>query len=164
MPTQPPHHVSSLALRISDLSRISSVRFRISQSLSRRAGNPSGRIMRNEPNLPHAHRPADPKKRNEPNSPKPTPNRQPPKKRNKPNVSRGGPVEDEKIRNEPNLHPATISPRWPQVSQSLSKFIPARRGSIGDSSGNPIHHTARLLPHRRTPQKHETNPIQTERP
>ncbi len=41
MPTQPPHHVSSLAFRISDLSRISSVLFRISP-------DPSGRIIHNE--------------------------------------------------------------------------------------------------------------------
>jgi len=50
VPTQPPHHVSSFIFRISSLFRISSFGFRISQSLSRRAGDPSGRIIRNEPN------------------------------------------------------------------------------------------------------------------
>ena len=44
MPSQHPHHVSSLEFRISCLFRISSLGFRISP-------DPSGCIMRNEPNL-----------------------------------------------------------------------------------------------------------------
>ena len=62
MPTRPPHHVSSLTFRISCLFRISSFGFRISP-------DPSGRIMRNEPNLPY-HRPTqDRNEQNEPNYP-----------------------------------------------------------------------------------------------
>ncbi len=59
----------------------------------------------------------------------------------------------------------------PALAAGQSEFIPIHRGFIGEPNStrrfyetNPIHHTARLLPHRRTPQKHETNPIQTDRP
>jgi hypothetical protein len=45
------------------------------------------------------------------------------------------------MRNEPNLTPATSSPRWPKVSPDLS--------------GSPIHPHRHLVP----PQKIETNPI-----
>ncbi len=67
MPNQQPHHVSRLAFRISCLFRISSFGFRISP-------DPSGRIMRNEPNLP-AHRPKSAKRTQFPHTKgPPTPN------------------------------------------------------------------------------------------
>ncbi len=82
MPNQPPHHVSSLPFRISSLpapslsrvSSISSFGFRISP-------DPSGRIMQNEPNLPHHRLAAQPKKAKRTQST----DRQHPKKRNEPN-------------------------------------------------------------------------------
>ena len=85
MPTKPPHHVSSFIFRISSLG------FRISP-------DPSGRIMRNEPNstpansqsptakscfyktnpiCPTPNRLADPKTRNEPNLPPQPPGQHP---------------------------------------------------------------------------------------
>ena len=111
---QPLHHVSNLEFRISRLFRISSFGFRISPNLS-------GRIMRNEPNLPPNRPPVPQLCETNPISTRPTtqiyepnPIRVPknakrtqfaptstPIMRNEPNFTHGGPVEDKKYETNP---------------------------------------------------------------
>ncbi len=142
MSTQPPHHVSIFG-------------FRISQSLSRRAGDPSGRIMRNEPN---SHIPGVPPPpvfaiRTQSTNPEPpttnylretNPISRAPhpahdqKMRNEPNFV---PLATPKMQNEPNLHPANSRN---EPNSCISSVPPPQKCET-----NPIH--ARQIC--------ETNPI-----
>ncbi len=144
MPTQPPHQVSSLAFRISSLFRISSFGFSISPDLS-------GRIMRNEPNLPHHQASRHPTfQRNEPNLP-PRPPRL---------------CETNPISARPTTQMRKTSP-IPAAKSPTSAFggpnmqnEPNSRPAEGPNSRNePNSSLPGVQPPTPHPQKHETNPI-----
>jgi hypothetical protein len=111
--TQRPHHVSSLAFRISGLFRISSLGFRISP-------DPSGRIMRNKP-IKTTHAKGVPPLYLTPTEVGETPTT--PKMQNEPNFSRTGPVENQKMRNKPNSRIPGVPP--PHIFAKRTQFHPA---------------------------------------
>ena len=165
MPTQPPHHVSSLIFRISDLFRISTFVFRIY------ALRPNAQ---NEPNLPPRTHPAalaEGQSRfiGEPNSRTGTvpARRDAPAMRNKPNSAyrwrpAGFPIpklrktnpipqgqlpkaksQPPNIQNEPNYPPAAILP--PQTHPEMRKTNPISVRARSRRAGMPL--------------QYETNPI-----
>ncbi len=179
MPTPPPHHVSTLAFRISGLFRISSLGFRISP-------DPSGRIMRNEPNpIPRASRRLS-QHQNAKRTQSPNANRQ--RIRNEPNLPHRHPPIDPNMRNEPNSripsvpHPPKNTKRtqfatrpYPQKRKTnpirvptASRHLLFQRNEPNPSRGGPKsrdlfnHHrrrrfqTSNFRPH---PQICKTNPI-----
>ena len=76
--------------------------------------------------------------------------------RNEPNFSRGGSVEDQKMRNEPNKDNARCNRAAPVFSLGLSAEVPPhRRRQPLFRETNPISPTGTITPH----QKYETNPI-----
>ncbi len=162
--------------------------FGFPQSLSRRAGDPSGRIMRNEPNPstgtacrapktqnePNYHPPPHRKMRNEPNLPLPQPGPRsknakrtqfhppyclmPQFLRNEPNRS---PAQPPNMRNEPNSPLSQLGPRHKcaKRTQFPNTQTEANALCINDLTKIGDSYLFLTIPTRPTPQKCETNPI-----